>query len=155
MEIGPGAGTLTTNCAKRPRRVWAIEVDSGWPSLEKTLLGCENVGVLMRTRSKGYPSAMEKEFDGGPFIVAAPALQHNDCLISRLRVGRALLQTLWSRKKVAQRMAATPGKKDYGSLTVMLNYSMKPEIMGIAPGLFFPEPKWIRDTEVTAREERL
>ena len=147
LEIGPGIGTLTQFLAQKSGKVIAVELDDKLiPVLGETLAGYENVQILHADILKvDLQELIEKEAGGRtlkvvanlPYYITTPILM--TMLEARLP---ALSYTLMVQKEVADRMQARPGTKDYGALTLAVQYYTKPEvIMHVAPGCFLPQPK--------------
>lgn len=147
LEIGPGAGTLTQRLAKNAKKVVAVEIDSALlPVLDETMAGYENFKLVHADILKTDLSRLtQEEFGSCPFIVVANLPYYittpivMDLLESDLPV-RSL--TLMVQKEVAQRMTAQNDSKDYGALSVAVQYHTHPELVCKAePHCFFPQPK--------------
>ncbi|SEO46701.1 16S rRNA (adenine(1518)-N(6)/adenine(1519)-N(6))-dimethyltransferase RsmA [Propionispora vibrioides] len=142
LEIGPGIGTLTQGLAHSGAQVTAVEIDRQLVSvLAKTLEGCENVrivhGDILRVNiSQEMGTESYKVVANLPYYITTPIIM--GLLEQRLPV--ELLVTM-VQKEVAQRMVALPGTKDYGALSVAVQYYTEPEIMFIVPPRsFVPAP---------------
>ena len=143
LEIGPGIGTLTQGLAEAGANVTAVEIDRRLIEvLSKTLEGYEGVGVVYGNILKGE---VEKEMGEEnykvvanlPYYITTPIIM--GLLESKMPID--VLVTM-VQKEVAQRMVATPGTKDYGSLSVAGQYYTKAEIVFIVePDSFIPAPK--------------
>ena len=147
IEIGPGIGTLTQYLASKAGHVTAIEVDTGLlPVLEETLRDYENVTVIpadvlktdMRELIRQYAEDRPvKVVANLPYYITTPILMM--MLESELPV---VSYTLMVQKEVADRMQAGPGTKEYGALSLAVQYYTKPEVvMQVSPGCFLPPPK--------------
>lgn len=147
LEIGPGAGTLTQQLAKNFKKAVAIEIDSALiPILEETMKDFDNFTLIHRDVMEVDLKALtEQEFGSSPFCVAANLPYYittpivMGLLESRLPI---TTMTLMVQKEVADRMTAKPGGKDYGALSVAVQYYTRPTIVCKAePHCFLPQPK--------------
>ncbi len=147
LEIGPGIGTLTRVLADHAGKVVSVEIDDKLiPVLDYTLSDKDNVTVINKDILKtDIPQLINEHFEGKkvklvanlPYYITTPIIleliKHRDLFTSI---------TVMVQKEVAERMAAKEGSKDYGSLTVHVQYYTKPEIMFIVPpDDFVPAPK--------------
>jgi 16S rRNA (adenine1518-N6/adenine1519-N6)-dimethyltransferase len=140
VEIGPGPGRLTLLLAKAARRVVAIELDPRlYGKLLSELVGRENVELILGDALKYHYEEL------GPFKVVANIPYYiTTPLIFKLIESRSNLSsmTLTIQKEVAQRIVANPGTKDYGVLSLGVQYHAIPEIKFIIPASAFrPSPK--------------
>jgi 16S rRNA (adenine1518-N6/adenine1519-N6)-dimethyltransferase len=147
IEIGPGIGALTEQLAKRAEKVVAFEIDQRLlPILEDTLSPYPNVKVIHNDVLKADVRAvMEKEFDQAedvmvvanlPYYVTTPILMK--LLEERLPI-RGIVCML--QKEVGDRISAKPGTKEYGSLSIAVQYYTKAETVMIVPKtVFMPQP---------------
>ena len=147
IEIGPGIGTLTQYLAEKAGRVIAIEVDTGLlPVLSETLKGFENTTVIsadvlkvdMRELISRYAEGRKvKVVANLPYYITTPIL------MTMLEAGLPIESyTLMVQKEVADRMQAGPGSKEYGALSLAVQYHTEPEIvMQVSPNCFLPQPK--------------
>jgi 16S rRNA (adenine1518-N6/adenine1519-N6)-dimethyltransferase len=140
IEIGPGLGRLTKMLAEKAKNVMAIELDEKlFEELRVQLADYENI-ELIRGDALKYPYENLPEFKvvaNIPYYITTP-------LIFRLLDARRNLKsmTLTIQKEVAERIVAAPGGKDYGVLSVMVQYYTEPELKFIIPrGAFRPVPK--------------
>ena len=147
LEIGPGIGTLTQYLAEAAGGVTAVEIDKSLiPILDDTLHGFENVEVINQDILKFDINALVKEKNGGkpikvvanlPYYITTPiimALFENQIPIHSI--------TIMVQKEVADRMNVGPGTKDYGALSLAVQYYAKPEIIAQVPqNCFMPRPK--------------
>jgi len=140
VEIGPGPGRMTHLLAERAKKLIAVEID---PYLYEKLLqefrGSDNVEIVLG-------DVLEYRFDGlGPFKVVANIPYYiTTPIIFRLIKARQDLvsMTLTIQREVAERIVAGPGSKDYGVLSIMVQYYAEPSIKFIVPkGAFRPVPK--------------
>ena len=147
IEIGPGIGALTEQVAKRAGKVVAFEIDQRLlPILDETLAPYDNVQVIHQDILKAdVKSVLEREFAGFnelkvvanlPYYVTTP-------IIMKLLTEQLPLTsiTVMLQKEVADRMAAKPGTKDYGSLSIAVQYYTIAETVMIVPKtVFVPQP---------------
>lgn len=147
LEVGPGAGTLTACLLKRAKRVVSIEIDSKLePILNESLEEFGNFKLIMcDVLEADLKKITEEEFCKEPFVVVAnlpyyittPVVMR--FLESDLNVKS---MTLMIQKEVADRMTAKAGGKEYGALSVAVQFYSKPEIICTAPPhCFMPQPK--------------
>lgn len=162
LEIGPGIGTLTQYLAARAGRVIAVEVDTGLiPVLSETLAEYENTLVISADVLKvDLKKLIEDHAQDRPVKVVAnlPYYITTPILMSMLEAQLPVLSyTLMVQKEVADRMQAAPGTKDYGALSLAVQYYTVPEVvLQVSPGCFLPKPK-VGSTVIrlTSRPERL
>ncbi|MBQ9544492.1 MAG: 16S rRNA (adenine(1518)-N(6)/adenine(1519)-N(6))-dimethyltransferase RsmA [Clostridia bacterium] len=147
VEIGPGIGSLTAKLAERFDKVVSIEIDKRLiPILEKTLCGKENVRVFNEDALKvDFKSMLEKEFCGMSVSVCAnlPYYITSEVIMRLLESGAEFDSlVLMMQKEVAQRLAASPGQAEYGSVSAAVNYyaSVK-KLFDVQAGSFMPRPK--------------
>ena len=142
LEVGPGMGTLTQGLAESKARVVAVELDTRLlPVLATTLNGYDNVRVVHGDILKvnimeevGAPSF--KVCANLPYYITTPIIFA--LLEKRLPMERLVAMV---QKEVAERMAAQPGGKEYGALSVAIQYYTEPEIAFIVPPTsFIPAP---------------
>ena len=147
LEIGPGIGTMTQYLACAAKKVAAIEIDRTLiPILEDTLDGYDNVTVINDDVLKvDIAELARRENDGKPIKVVANLPYYiTTPIIMGLFESQVPLQsvTVMIQKEVAQRMQALPGTKDYGALSLAVQYYAKPEIVAnVPPNCFMPRPK--------------
>jgi 16S rRNA (adenine1518-N6/adenine1519-N6)-dimethyltransferase len=142
LEIGPGIGTLTQGLAEAGAAVTAVELDARLISvLGQTLAGYDNVrlvhgDILKVDISREMTKVPYKVVANLPYYITTPILMR--LLEQRLPI--SLLVTM-VQKEVAERMVAVPGGKDYGALSVAVQYYTQPEIVfTVPPGAFIPAP---------------
>lgn len=146
LEIGPGIGTMTQYLAEHAREVIAVEIDKKLiPILEDTLSEYNNVTVLNEDILKTDINRIVEERNGGrpvkvvanlPYYITTP-------IIMSLFESRVPLHsiTIMVQKEVADRMQVGPGTKDYGALSLAVQYYAKPEIVAnVSPNCFIPRP---------------
>lgn len=147
LEIGPGIGALTQQLAKQAGRVVAVEIDQRMlPVLEETLGGYDNAEVVHADVLKlDLAELFRSKFAGlsGVSVVANLPYYVTTPIVMKLLEERLPLENIvvMVQKEVAERMAARPGTKDYGSLTVAVQYYCEPEVVTIVPHtVFVPQP---------------
>ena len=146
LEIGPGIGTMTQYLAEQAREVIAVEIDKNLiPILEETLGDYDNVTVINEDILKVDINRIVQERNGGrpikvvanlPYYITTP-------IIMALFEKHIPLQsiTIMVQKEVADRMQVGPGTKDYGALSLAVQYYSKPEIVARVPAsCFMPRP---------------
>lgn len=146
LEIGPGIGTLTQYLCENAREVVAVEIDKMLiPILEDTLSEYNNVTVinedvlkldlneLVRERNHDKPIKVVANL---PYYITTPIIM--DLFERRLPLKNI---TVMVQKEVADRMQAAPGNKDYGALSLAVQYYAKPYIAAnVPPNCFMPRP---------------
>ena len=142
LEIGPGIGTLTQGLAQSGANVTAIELDTRLLEvLDTTLAQYSNVTIVHGDVLKlDVPSIMNNEpfkvVANLPYYITTPIIM--SILESRLPIERLVVMV---QKEVALRMVAKPGTKDYGALSVAVQYYTKPDIvLDVPPKSFLPAP---------------
>lgn len=147
LEIGPGIGTMTQYLAEAAREVTAVEIDDALiPILKDTLKDWNNVtvihGDILKTDIRRL--AME-ENEGKPIKVVANLPYYiTTPIIMGLFENQVPIDsiTIMVQKEVAERMQVGPGTKDYGALSLAVQYYAKPEIVAnVPPNCFMPRPK--------------
>ncbi|MFN2927475.1 16S rRNA (adenine(1518)-N(6)/adenine(1519)-N(6))-dimethyltransferase RsmA [Lachnospiraceae bacterium YH-ros2228] len=170
LEIGPGIGTLTQVLSERAGHVLAVELDSKLlPILDDTLAFCRNTEVLNQDILKvDLDQIAEEKNQGRPFKVVANLPYYiTTPILLQLLTGHAPVEsiTVMVQKEVAERMQAGPGSKDYGALSLAIQYYTDPEyICTVTPDNFIPRPKVDsavitlrirKEPKVQARDEKL
>lgn len=146
LEIGPGIGTMTQYLAESAREVVAVEIDKALiPILEDTLSDYDNVTVINDDILKVDINQIVQDKNGGrpikvvanlPYYITTP-------IIMGLFESHVPLKsiTIMVQKEVADRMQVGPGTKDYGALSLAVQYYAKPEIVAnVPPNCFIPRP---------------
>lgn len=147
LEIGPGIGTMTQYLACAARKVAAIEIDKALiPILNDTLNGYDNVKIINGDVLKTDIAGLAKKENAGepikvvanlPYYITTPIIMglfENHVPLKSL--------TVMVQKEVAQRMQAGPGTKDYGALSLAVQYYAKPYLAAnVPPNCFMPRPK--------------
>lgn len=147
LEIGPGIGTMTQYLCENAREVVAVEIDKKLiPILRNdTLSSYNNVTIINEDILKVDINAIVQEKNGGrpikvvanlPYYITTP-------IIMGLFEQHVPLEsiTIMVQKEVAQRMQTNPGTKDYGALSLAVQYYAEPEIvMTVSAGCFIPKP---------------
>lgn len=146
LEIGPGIGTLTQYLCENAREVVAVEIDKMLiPILEDTLSEYSNVTVINKDFLKMDLKALIQERNNGKPIKVVANLPYyiTTPIIMELFEGNIPLinVTVMVQKEVAERMQAVPGTKDYGALSLAVQYYAKPYIAAFVPqNCFMPRP---------------
>ena len=146
LEIGPGIGTMTQYLAENAREVVAVEIDKNLiPILEDTLSEYDNVTVINDDILKVDINKIVQEKNGGKPIKVVANLPYyiTTPIIMGLFESHVPLQsiTIMVQKEVADRMQVGPGTKDYGALSLAVQYYAKPEIVAnVPPNCFMPRP---------------
>lgn len=146
IEVGPGIGTLTREMGKVADQVVAIEIDKTLiPILQETLSDLENVEVINQDILKVNVEELVKEkLSGGPVKLVAnlPYYITTPIVMKFLEENIPVTDiVVMVQKEVADRMNAGPGTKDYGALSVAVQYYCETEIVAKAPRhMFIPQP---------------
>lgn len=146
LEIGPGIGTMTQYLAQSAREVVAVEIDKALiPILQDTLSGFPNAEVIQDDILKVDIAELAAERNGGrpikvvanlPYYITTPIIMS----LFEHDVPLALV-TVMVQKEVAERMQAGPGSKDYGALSLAVQYYADPYIVAnVPPNCFMPRP---------------
>ena len=147
IEIGPGIGTLTQYLCEASGKVAAVEIDRKLiPILEDTLAGYENVEIINDDILKVDIKALsEKNNEGRPVkIVANLPYYITTPIIMSLFESHVPFRsiTVMVQKEVADRICSGPGSKEYGSLSLAVQYYAEPVIaVQVPPSSFMPQPK--------------
>lgn len=147
LEIGPGIGTMTQYLACAAGKVVAVEIDRALiPILADTLDGYDNVTVINEDVLKVDISKLAEEQNGGrpikvvanlPYYITTPIIMG---LFEKNVPIKSI--TVMVQKEVADRMQVGPGTKDYGALSLAVQYYAKPYIVAnVPPNCFMPRPK--------------
>lgn len=146
LEIGPGIGTMTQYLAEAAREVVAVEIDTKLiPILEDTLKAYDNVTVLNEDILKVDIRKIAEEKNGGKPIKVVANLPYyiTTPIIMGLFESEVPLDsiTVMVQKEVADRMQVGPGTKDYGALSLAVQYYAQPYIVAnVPPNCFIPRP---------------
>ena len=145
LEIGPGVGTLTEELAFRAKKVLAVEIDEKLRDLHKETLALDNVKVVYGDfLDLDLKKLCQEEFsDEGFKVVANLPYYVTTPIIEKLILAQVNLIsiTVMVQKEVAKRLAAEPGNKDYGSLSVFINYYTDCKYKFQVPSsVFMPKP---------------
>lgn len=147
LEIGPGIGTMTQYLAEKARAVAAVEIDKNLiPILKETLKDYDNITIINDDILKVDIGRLVKEYNDGrpikvvanlPYYITTPIIMglfESDVPIDNI--------TVMVQKEVADRMQVGPGTKDYGALSLAVQYYAKPYIVAnVPPNCFIPRPK--------------
>lgn len=146
LEIGPGIGTMTQYLAEHARQVVAVEIDTNLiPILGETLKEYDNVTVINEDILKVDIRALAEKYNEGrpvkvvanlPYYITTPIIMglfESDVPIDNI--------TVMVQKEVADRMQVGPGTKDYGALSLAVQYYAEPYIVAnVPPNCFIPRP---------------
>lgn len=146
LEIGPGIGTMTQYLCEAAREVVAVEIDKNLiPILEDTLSAYDNVSIINEDVLKVDIKALADEKNGGrpikvvanlPYYITTPIIMglfEADVPLKSI--------TIMVQKEVAYRMKEGPGSKDYGALSLAVQYYSDPKIIAeVPPNCFIPRP---------------
>lgn len=146
LEIGPGIGTMTQYLCEYAREVAAVEIDKNLiPILSDTLSQYSNVEVINEDILKVDIKRLAEEKNGGkpikvvanlPYYITTPIIM--GLFESHVPIDSI---TIMVQKEVADRMQVGPGTKDYGALSLAVQYYAKPEIIAnVPPNCFMPRP---------------
>lgn len=146
LEIGPGIGTMTQYLCENAREVTAVEIDTNLiPILEDTLSAYDNVTVINQDILKLDIAKLAMERNGGkpikvvanlPYYITTPIIM--GLFESHVPIDSI---TVMVQKEVADRMKTGPGSKEYGALSLAVQYYANPEIVAnVPPNCFMPRP---------------
>lgn len=147
LEIGPGIGTMTQYLCEAARQVVAVEIDKMLiPILKDTLSEYDNVEVINQDVLKLDIKALAQEKNNGKPIKVVANLPYyiTTPIIMGLFESKVPIEsiTIMVQKEVADRMQVGPGTKDYGALSLAVQYFAKPEVVCVVPPTcFVPQPK--------------
>ena len=147
LEIGPGIGTMTQYLCENAREVIAVEIDKNLiPILEDTLKEYDNVTVINEDVLKVDINKLAEEKNNKepikvvanlPYYITTPIIM--GLFESHVPIDSI---TIMVQKEVAERMQVGPGTKEYGALSLAVQYYAKPEIIAnVPPNCFMPRPK--------------
>lgn len=147
IEIGPGIGALTEQLAKRAKKVVAFEIDQRLlPILKETLEPYPHVKVIHNDILKANVNdVIEQEFEGYSDLMVVANLPYyvTTPIIMKLLEDQLPLRgiVVMLQKEVADRISASPGTKEYGSLSIAIQYYTKAEtVMTVPRTVFVPQP---------------
>lgn len=159
LEIGPGIGTMTQYLCENARQVIAVEIDTNLiPILKDTLSAYDNVRIINDDILKVDINELAREYNNGrpikvvanlPYYITTP-------IIMGLFESHVPIEsiTVMVQKEVADRMQAGPGTKDYGALSLAVQYYFKPQIVvNVPPSCFMPQPK-VGSTVISLRRHQ-
>ena len=146
LEIGPGIGTMTQYLCERAGRVIAVEIDKALiPILNDTLSSYSNVEIINEDILKVDITNLCNKYNNGrpikvvanlPYYITTPIIMglfESGCPLESI--------TIMVQKEVADRMQVGPGTKEYGALSLAVQYYAKPEIVAnVPPNCFIPRP---------------
>jgi 16S rRNA (adenine1518-N6/adenine1519-N6)-dimethyltransferase len=146
LEIGPGIGTMTQYLADQARHVVAVEIDKNlMPILEETLREYENITVINEDILKMDIHKLAEDYNGSrpikvvanlPYYITTPIIM--GLFESHVPIDNI---TVMVQREVADRMQAEPGTKDYGALSLAVQYYAKAYIAAnVPPNCFIPRP---------------
>jgi len=146
LEIGPGIGTMTQFLAEHARKVVAVEIDKNLiPILEETLEEYTNITVINEDILKVDIKSLAEQYNDGhpikvvanlPYYITTPIIM--GLFESSVPIDNI---TVMVQKEVADRMQEGPGSKDYGALSLAVQYYARPEIVAnVPPNCFIPRP---------------
>ena len=147
LEIGPGIGTMTQYLCESAREVVAVEIDKNLiPILQDTLSAYDNVEVINDDILKVDINKLASERNAGkpikvvanlPYYITTPIIM--GLFESHVPIDSI---TIMVQKEVADRMQEGPGSKEYGALSLAVQYYAHPEIVvNVPPSCFMPQPK--------------
>ena len=146
LEIGPGIGSMTQLLSAAAGKVVCVEIDESLrPVLAETLEDCDNVKILWQDILKTDLKQICEEYNEGrplkvvanlPYYVTTPILMQ---LLEQDKVFSSI--TVMVQKEVADRIRSGPGSKEYGALSLAVQYFADPEaVLTVSPSCFIPRP---------------
>nr|WP_300091950.1 16S rRNA (adenine(1518)-N(6)/adenine(1519)-N(6))-dimethyltransferase RsmA [Sedimentibacter sp.] len=146
IEIGPGFGTLTQVLCSKAKKVVAIEVDKSLENVHKETLDYDNIKIIYEDFMKvDVVKLIDEEFQGMdvkivanlPYYITTPIIMK--ILEERYKISKIVVMV---QKEVAERLNSTAGSKEYGAITLAVNYRADTRIAMIVPNtVFMPRPK--------------
>ncbi len=146
IEIGPGFGTLTQGLCNKAKKVVAVEIDKSLKPVHLDTLSYDNLKIIYDDFMKiDINKLIEEEFEGVkvklvanlPYYITTPIIMK--VLEDKLNISSI---TVMVQKEVAQRLSAKPGNKDYGAISLAVEYRANANISLIVPStVFMPKPK--------------
>lgn len=146
LEIGPGIGSMTGLLSRSAGRVVAVEIDESLrPVLAETLADCPNVDVIWQDVLKLDLREVAEQYHGGRPLKAVANLPYyiTTPILMKLLEYQGLFEsiTVMVQKEVADRICAAPGTKDYGAITLAVQYYSEPRaVLEVPPSSFIPRP---------------
>jgi len=147
LEVGPGFGTLTQKLCMNARKVVSVEIDETViPILKDNLKEFDNLTVVNNDILKTDIAALLSEQFGKEKVSVCANLPYyitTPVITALLKPELPICDiTVMVQKEVAERLAAKPGKKDYGAISLMVGYYAEPELLvTVPPSAFIPQPK--------------
>ena len=146
LEIGPGIGSMTQLLSRAAGKVICVEIDESLrPVLSETLEDCDNVRIVWQDILKTDLKAICREYNDGkklkvvanlPYYVTTPILMY---LLEQKDVFSSI--TVMVQKEVADRIRSGPGSKEYGALSLAVQYFAEPDaVLTVPPSSFIPRP---------------
>lgn len=147
LEIGPGIGTLTQYLCEHAGKVLAVEIDPKLiPILQETLSGYDNIEIIHGDILKQDIQGIADRYNGGrpvkvvanlPYYITTPIIM--ELFESHVPLANV---TVMVQKEVAERMQAQPGTKEYGALSLAVQYYARPYLAAnVPPNCFMPRPR--------------
>ena len=146
LEIGPGFGTLTQALCSKAKKVVSIEIDKSLEIVHKETLNYDNLKVIYEDFMKiDVNKLIDEEFEGLnvkivanlPYYITTPIIMK--ILEERYKISKIVVMV---QKEVAQRLNSLPGSKEYGAITLAVQYRADTNIAMIVPNtVFMPRPK--------------
>lgn len=146
IEIGPGFGTLTQCLCKRAKKVVAIEIDKSLEEVHKDTIPYENIKIIYEDFMKiDVDKLIDEEFQGMdvklvanlPYYITTPIIMK--ILEEKFKISKIVVMV---QKEVAQRLNAKPNTKEYGAISLAVQYRADTRIAMIVPNsVFMPRPK--------------
>ena len=146
IEIGPGFGTLTQVLCNKAKKVVAIEIDKSLEKVHQETLNYDNIKIIYEDFMKvDVVKLIDEEFQGLdvkivanlPYYITTPIIMK--ILEERYKISRIVVMV---QKEVAQRLNSKAGSKEYGAITLAVNYRADTDIAMIVPNtVFMPRPK--------------
>lgn len=144
IEIGPGLGVLTTRIAERAKKVYAIEIDSKIAEvLSHLTVDYNNIEIINQDVLRFDLNTITKKYESVKIIANLPYYITTPIVMKVLEETKNLgAIVIMIQKEVAQRLVAKPGTKDYGAITLAIDYHADADIRFTVPaGAFVPAPK--------------
>ena len=145
IEVGPGAGSLTVGLSKNAKQVICYEIDKTLESvLSENLKDCQNVKIIYQDFLKSQPNEILNNYEYSklylignlPYYITTPIIMK--VIEDKLNVDKVVIMV---QKEVGDRFKAQPGSRDYGSLTVFLNYYFQiHKLLDVSRNVFLPKP---------------